>query len=141
MSIGPVEDTDVFPVANAHIVQSLTLDNKYVQSQLDLSKWPHLNDIPLPRQLFDIQEIAIGEDVPQAHTPFATVYGSNQSREPYAVHTPFGWCIAGPNNRHHHTHSVTLALEQTVSAIQEMNAENPDLAEDTRNLDEAVNRL
>ena len=90
-------DVPCFPVSHASVVDS----SRYYPNQLDLLEWPHLEGLELPNPSFDMSEasVLIGQDVPQAHMVLNYRWGDDPQAEPYAMKTPFGWCVAVPSNK------------------------------------------
>ncbi len=84
----------------AHVVSNLHIDDRYRPDTLDLSEWSHLQHLNL---MADVQlktvSVLIGENVPQAHMVLENCYGEHPHKQPYAVRTPLGWCVAGPTGQ------------------------------------------
>ena len=93
-------DVPCFPVSHALVVDSLNMSSRYCPNQLDLLEWPHLEGVELPNPSVDMSELSvlIGQDVTQAHMVLNYRWGDDPQTEPYAMKTPFGWCVAGPTN-------------------------------------------
>ena len=98
-SIAPIKQRGPsFPAYRALVVDDLHISDRYCPNTLDLNKWPHLKNLDLPDMQVDIVRISvlIGQDVPQAHVVLNYCWGDDPQHQPYAMKTPFAWCVAGP---------------------------------------------
>ena len=72
----------------AWTVYRLSISKRSVPSDEDVSQWPHLKSVKLPRLEGEEKAVSIliGNDVPEAHW----VYDERRGRrkQPYAVRTP-----------------------------------------------------
>lgn len=64
-------------------------------------EWTDLHGLDLPNVLVDVYDLSvlIGQDIPQADTVLDYCWGDNPINQPYAMKTPFGWCVARPTNK------------------------------------------
>ena len=76
--------------------QKLPVSKDSIPQQEDVSKYPHLSGIELPR-IDACIGLLIGNDVPKALEPKEIRECNGQG--PYAVRTMFGWTINGPLER------------------------------------------
>ena len=83
----------------------------------NVSKWPHLSDIPLP-PLFPQMEIGllIGSNCPRALEPLDVAPG--RTDEPYAVRLRHGWAVHGPYTLSDGTVSAHRVSTCELSAIE-----------------------
>ena len=94
------QDGPRFAVSHGLAVKRLNVSDRYCPSQLDLPECPHLKNLELPDVAGDVNQVSvlIGQDVPQAHMALDYRWGDGPQNQPYAMKSPFGWCVAGPTN-------------------------------------------
>ena len=94
-------DGPLHSIPHALAIQDLNVSDRYCPNQVDLTQWPHLAHLELPNIPVDVPKVSvlIGQDVPQAHIVLDYRWGDSPQNQPYAMRTPFGWCVAGPTNK------------------------------------------
>ena len=93
--IGPTsQDGPCFTVYHAPAVEGLKCDRPILLEPAGSVRMA--THVPV-----DVNEVSvlIGQDLPQAHIVLDYCWGDNPQSQPYAMKTPFGWCVAGPTNR------------------------------------------
>lgn len=95
------QDGPLYSIPHALAIQDLNVSVRYCPNQVDLTQWPHLAHLELPNISVDVPKVSvlIGQDVPQAHIVLDYRWGDSPQNQPYAMRTPFGWCVAGPTNK------------------------------------------
>ena len=95
------QDNPRFQVHRALVVDDLHIPEQYCPNQLDLSAWPHFEDLELPNMHVDLKKISVlvGQDVPQAHIVLNYCWGDDPPNQPYGMKTPFAWCVARPTGK------------------------------------------
>ncbi len=73
---------------------SLNIDLSGLSSCVELQKWPHLQNLEIPKLDVDEVHLLIGQDCADLLLPDEIKKG--HPGEPFAVHTPLGWAINGP---------------------------------------------
>ena len=119
-------DQPRFEVHRALVMEDLNIPEQYRPNQLNLSSYPHLEDLDIPNMNVDLDEVSIlvGQDVPQAHVVLEYCWGQDPSNQPYGMKTPFAWCVAGPTcNKDVDSKPVALS----VFGCFERNIERPDV--------------
>lgn len=91
----------MYSIPHALAIQDLNVSDRYCPNQVDLTQWLHLAHLELPHIPVDVPKVSvlIGQDVPQAHIVLDYPWGNSPQNQPYAMRTPFGWCVAGPTNK------------------------------------------
>ena len=94
LSVKSMDSSAVFEIGDVWSSKSLHVSMNGMPDEEDVSAWPHLSDIRLPR--IDASEVTllIGSDVPEAFWVEDERRGS--TGEPYAIKTPLGWALLGP---------------------------------------------
>ena len=85
----------------------------------DISQWPHLKDVKLPR-LQGLSEVGLltGQDTPYALTPLEVVSGVVGTHSPYATRTILGWAVNGPLNRLNGSHTAQVNFTQSCTPLE-----------------------
>ncbi|KAK8399203.1 hypothetical protein O3P69_003370 [Scylla paramamosain] len=73
---------------------SLNIDLSGLSSCVELQKWPHLQNLEIPKLDVDEVHLLIGQDCADLLLPDEIKKG--HPGEPFAIHTPLGWANNGP---------------------------------------------
>jgi len=118
LTVSDVYDTHTVHIPLAFSRDSLPIREENIATADDLSAWPHLKGIDLPRAHASEVELLIGQDSPECIVPQTVISG--KSNEPYAIRTKLGWTLNGPvsSERSGSVHAtstfVSLSLEEQV---------------------------
>ena len=95
LTVTPAGGGGALQLRNVHAMGSLPIKKSSVAAPRDVSKWRHLQDLPIskPRES-DTAMLLVGMDAPEALMPLQVRPG--QPGEPYGVRTSLGWTVAGP---------------------------------------------
>eukprot|EP00112_Aurelia_sp_Birch-Aquarium-sp1_P005483 Seg1622.10 transcript_id=Seg1622.10/GoldUCD/mRNA.D3Y31 product="hypothetical protein" pseudo=true protein_id=Seg1622.10/GoldUCD/D3Y31 len=98
LRITNLEENVFVEIPQAFAMKTLNISRDAIAKQEDVERWPHLQDIKLPRELKDAKiSLLIGVNIPEALEPEEVRRGKNGG--PYAVKTKFGWTLNGPLTR------------------------------------------
>ncbi|KAK3754770.1 hypothetical protein QZH41_007277 [Actinostola sp. cb2023] len=92
-----LDGNNLIELPMAFSISKLPVTTESMARQLDVTAWPHLRDINLPRWIESEVDLLIGSDVPLA-LQAKEVRGGGKG-EPYATRTVLGWVINGPLGR------------------------------------------
>ncbi|XP_046558679.1 uncharacterized protein LOC124267735 [Haliotis rubra] len=81
-------------------------------------KWKHLAHLNLPDVGSSQIQLLIGLDTPQAHLQEDAISGD--SRQPYAVMTPFGWSLIGTSTHDDRSHTTQAHVNFIISQDQSL---------------------
>lgn len=84
----------VISMKNVFTSHKLPVPTNAIPDADDISRWPHLHNLRLPKLHNCTVELLIGQDVPEALVPREIVSGSPGA--PYAVKSSLGWTLNGP---------------------------------------------
>ena len=79
-----------------YAAKSIPVEKCDVVNEEDLSRWPHLQHLELPRTNSEV-EIMIGNNVPHVLEPWEII-NSTKDFDPHALKTRLGWVICGAGN-------------------------------------------
>ena len=86
------EDIDV---NEAYVLLKLNQSEQVLPETVDVSKYPHLQDLRFPEVEVKRVSILVGSSVPNAHLQ-REVRAPAEKNNPYGYRYPLGWSIAGP---------------------------------------------
>ena len=115
--IRSVNGLEAVDVTNAYSVESILDVDAASPSKATLSKWSHLNDVPLTPIANPVVGILLGLDVPEVHWVLEQRRG--RKGDPYADHTPLGWVLRGPLTKCTANHVRAFALRRNVRTLEE----------------------
>lgn len=93
LEVSALDGTGRVELPTVFSITSLPVSTESLATQVDASKWSHLEGLVIPSIDADV-DLLIGSDVPQALQPEEVKGGSEG--EPYAMKTILGWAIVGP---------------------------------------------
>ena len=88
------EDIDV---NEAYVLPKLNQSEQVLPENVDVSRYPHLQDLRFPEVEVKRVSILVGSNVPNAHLQ-REVRAPAEKNNPYGYRYPLGWSIAGPLN-------------------------------------------
>ncbi|CAH8464754.1 unnamed protein product [Schistosoma turkestanicum] len=83
-------------IEGAMVVPSLPRHKPTMLAMKNLTKWPHLKDVPVESLESEDVLMLIGCDVPEAHWVLEQRLGGRKA--PYAIKTLLGWTVFGPTS-------------------------------------------
>ena len=104
----------------------IKVSHSWVVPHLDLPKskilhnihdWPHLRDIKIPTNNYDIT-VLIGTNMPQLHLQEDTRIG--ETNDPIAVKTTLGWVIMGGKNSVNKINTNRLVTNENINLDQQL---------------------
>ena len=96
LSISDLDSNDVIMLPPIYAAKSIPVEKCDVVNEEDLSRWPHLQHLELPRTNSEV-EIMIGNNVPHVLEPWEII-NSTKDFDPHALKTRLGWVICGAGN-------------------------------------------
>ncbi|XP_043217631.1 uncharacterized protein LOC122379454 [Amphibalanus amphitrite] len=93
----------VLQLPAVYSLEKVPVDDSDIPRQEDVSRWPYLRDVRLPRVDAPV-ELMLGNNVPLAMEPWEVIH--SQEGGPFATRTLLGWVINGPV-RHTERSTVT----------------------------------
>ena len=93
LEVTDLDGRHVLQLPAVYSLEKIPVDVDDIPRQEDLSRWPHLSSVELPRVDAPV-ELMIGNNVPLAMEPWEIVHSENDG--PYATKTVLGWVINGP---------------------------------------------
>ena len=93
LSVGSLDDDNLYRVPPVYSVDSIPVSKSSVISNDDIRKWPHLNGVEVPSIESDICML-IGNDAPKLLEPHKFINSTEES-DVHAVKTVLGWVICG----------------------------------------------
>ncbi|XP_064629340.1 uncharacterized protein LOC135488626 [Lineus longissimus] len=90
MEVSDLDGKNFVKLPKVYSKKHMPVTRDHVPTIKDISKWPHLRDIPLPEITADVG-LLIGNSVADAYTPLNVVTGPRGS--PHATQTALGWNI------------------------------------------------
>ena len=114
IQVADVDRQATIKMSNVCTKDCLPVDIRCLPTVDDVSQWPHLKDVKLPR-LHGLSEVGllIGQDTPYALTPLEVVPGVAGTRSPYATRTVLGWTLNGPLNGRGGSHTAQVNFTQS----------------------------
>ena len=93
-----VTSTDgVFSEELSNVLVTTSLPSRYPDIDIDVSKYPHLMDMPLPMIHKGTKcDLLIGQDNGHLLIPLEVRYDMNDMKLPYATRSVYGWALNGP---------------------------------------------
>lgn len=88
LQVAGIASKQVVDLPNVYTKEFMPVTKEHIPTQDEIQKWPHLASIPIPQIHAEIG-IMIGNNVPDAYTPFDLVTGPHGS--PHATRTRLGW--------------------------------------------------
>lgn len=95
------EDIDI---DEAYVLSKLNQSEQVLPESVDISKYPHLQDLKFPEVDVKRVSILVGSNAPKAHLQ-REVRAPAEKNNPYGYRYPLGWTMAGPlaDKRHRGT--------------------------------------
>lgn len=93
LEVSSLEENNFISLPEVYTQQSMPVDTCNIPTKKELSKWPYLSQVQLPRIPSKV-ELLIGSNSPKAIEPWKVL--NSQGDGPYAVKTLLGWIINGP---------------------------------------------
>ena len=95
LTVSPAEGTETINLTDVLVVNDIPA--MAPPRDLDLSKYPHLADLPLPGRTGCLcVQLLLGMDHPELLVPLEVRAGVELKGEPYACRTKLGWALQGP---------------------------------------------
>ena len=95
LTVSPTEGTETLNLTDVLVVNDIPAT--IPPRDLDLSKYPHLADLPLPSHTGCLSvQLLLGMDHPELLVPLEVRAGVELKGEPYACRTKLGWALQGP---------------------------------------------
>ena len=115
-----------------NVLVNSPLPARYPKNMIDISQYPHLADIPLPKvQLGDSVDLIIGMDNGHLLFPLESRRNPDAVHEPYAIRYAFGWCLNGSIDD-------SLSFEVHSNFLQLQSATENSWQFDNRDFDEEI---
>ena len=116
-----VTSTDgVFSEELSNVLVTTSLPARYPDTDIDVSKYPHWMDIPLPMIHKGTKcDLLIGQDNGHLLIPLEVRYDMNDMKLPYATRSVYGWALNGPVGEPHVRNATCfhVTLEQRVENL------------------------
>ena len=93
LTVKALTSNDSIHLDRVWTVNNLPVSKKSIPCTEDISDWPHLKGISIPKLDKEVS-ILIGNDVPEAHWVFGERRG--RRKQPSAARTLLGWTLIGP---------------------------------------------
>ena len=119
IEVADVDRQTTIKMSNVCTKESLPVDIRCLASVEDVSQWPHLKNVKLPR-LHGLSEVGllIGQDTPHALTPFEVVPCAAGTHGLYATRTALGWTLNGPLRGQGGNYTANVNFTQSSSPVE-----------------------
>lgn len=115
-----LEDSKYIELPKVFTHNSIPVQSENVPISEDISKWPYLNEVSLPRIKANVG-LLIGANNPKAMEPWHII--NSQQGGPYAIKTALGWVVSGPLKKERCTAETLKVSHHTVNHITVMEIE------------------
>ena len=113
----------VFSESLENVLVVPSIPTRYPENDIDITKYPHLADIPLPHiRKGSKADMLIGMDNSHLLVPIEVKYDMHSMKSPYATRSLFGWALNGPvgqtsNSGVPNMSCFHIAIEQNVDNL------------------------
>lgn len=87
---------DVLEVEDAYILPDLNQSERVLPGEVDVSRYPHLQDLEFPDVDLKRVSILVGSNLPMAHVQMEVRAPEDKKNGPFAYRFPLGWSLSGP---------------------------------------------